>query len=63
MKGKNLIREALFAIADQLSEHEIKLTDYLRLLELRNETGERTLSPIRAGWFKECQSESRETDG
>jgi hypothetical protein len=63
LRQQNLIREALFAMADKLMGQELKLADYLRVLELREDTGEQCLLPLRTGWVRGCQSDHEDTDG
>jgi hypothetical protein len=47
---RKMLKETIQKMAGHLSDEDLKLTDYLRLGELADETGNRGVIPVRAGW-------------
>jgi len=59
----DLLRQTIADMAESLAVEDIRLADYLKLVQLRDELENDGFAPITAGWTSKCQSERKNRDG
>ncbi len=58
-----LVRKTLLAVVNRLDGQEVKLADYLRLQQLREDAEWTGRMDLRVGWVNECQMKNERPDG
>jgi hypothetical protein len=59
----NLLRQTVAEMAAALAVEDIKFTDYLKLVQFRDELEGDLRAPITAGWTSQWQRGERKRDG